>query len=68
MGDAAIAGLKAGVFFKISMKLLHHGNLNVHLKNSKMQNDEREYHLQQWQSALKRARSDSLTTEKLFVK
>lgn len=55
-GAAAIAGLKAGVFSNLN-EIAASWQLERAFE-PKMQNDQREYHLQQWQSALKRARSD----------
>lgn len=55
-GAAAIAGLKAGVFSNLN-EIAASWQLERAFE-PKMQSDQREYHLQQWQSALKRARSD----------
>ena len=55
-GAAAIAGLKAGVFSNLN-EIAASWQLERAFE-PKMQSDQREYHLKQWQSALKRARSD----------
>lgn len=55
-GAAAIAGLKAGVFSNLD-EIAASWQLERAFE-PKMQSDQREYHLHQWQSALKRARSD----------
>lgn len=55
-GAAAIAGLKAGVYSNLD-EIAASWQLERAFE-PKMQSDQREYHLHQWQSALKRARSD----------
>ena len=55
-GAAAMAGLKAGVFSNLD-EIAESWQLERAFE-PKMQSDQREYHLHQWQSALKRARSD----------
>lgn len=55
-GAAAMAGLKAGVFSNLD-EIAQSWQLERAFE-PKMNTDQREYHLAQWQSALKRARSD----------
>ena len=55
-GAAAMAGLKAGVFSNLD-EIAASWQLERAFE-PKMQSDQREYHLHQWQSALKRASSD----------
>ena len=55
-GAAAIAGLKAGVFSNLD-EIAQSWQLERAFEPN-MQVDEREYHLNRWQSALKRAKSD----------
>ena len=55
-GAAAMAGLKAGVFSNLD-EIAASWQLERAFE-PKMNADQREFHLAQWQSALKRARSD----------
>lgn len=55
-GAAAMAGLKSGVFSNLE-EIAQSWQLERAFE-PQMNTDQREYHLQQWQSALKRAKSD----------